>query len=201
VRNLGFISGQMQLDTSERVSSIKQALAANSDEKAKGAVRKFIPTSQHVYGVRLPLLNQIAKEHRAGGFELAEALWKSGAFEEKLLAAKLLGSSCKKDPDRALTLAKKLAAQISDWAVCDTLGMQGVRGIASEKQIELFAWSNRLVKSSNLWERRLGLVLLTHFVKDRNSRTQIEKTLARLSGDKEHYVKKAVEWLQKDLRK
>ena len=201
MRNLGFISGQMQLDTSERVSSIKQALAANSDEKAKGAVRKFIPTSQHVYGVRLPLLNQIAKEHREGGFELAEALWKSGAFEEKLLAAKLLGSSCKKDPDRALTLAKTFAAQISDWAVCDTLGMQGVKGIASEKQIELFAWSNKLVKSRNLWERRLGLVLLTHFVKDRNSRTQIEKTLARLSGDKEHYVKKAVAWLQKDLRK
>ena len=201
MRNLGFISGQMQLDTSERVSSIKQALAANSDEKAKGAVKKFIRTSQHVYGVRLPLLNQIAKEHREGGFELVEALWKSGAFEEKLLAAKLLGSSCKKDPDRALTLAKKFAAEITDWAVCDTLGMQGVKGIASEKQIELFAWSNKLVKSRNLWERRLGLVLLTHFVKDRNSRTQIEKTLARLSGDKEHYVKKAVEWLQRDFRK
>ena len=145
----------MRLDISERVSSIKQALADQSDEKTKGAVRKFIPTSQHVYGVRLPLLNQIAKEHREGGFELAEALWKSGAFEEKLLAAKLLGSSCKKDPDRALTLAKTFAAQISDWAVCDTLGMQGVKGIASEKQIELFAWSNKLVKSRNLWERRL----------------------------------------------
>jgi 3-methyladenine DNA glycosylase AlkD len=191
----------MQLDTSERVSSIKQALAANSDEKAKGAVRKFIPTSQHVYGVRLPLLNQIAKEHREGGFELAEALWKSGAFEEKLLAAKLLGSCCKKDPDRALTLAKTFAAQTNDWAVCDTLGMQAVKGIASEKQIELFAWSNKLVKSRNLWERRLSLVLLTHFVKDRNSRTQIEKTLARLGDDKEHYVRKAVEWLQNDLRK
>ena len=74
MRNLSLISEQMQLDTSERVASIKQALAANSDEKAKGAVRKFIPTSQHVYGVRLPLLNQIAKEHREGGFELAEAL-------------------------------------------------------------------------------------------------------------------------------
>ena len=55
MRNLGLISGQMRLEISERVSSIKQALAANSDEKAKGAVKKFIPTSQHVYGVRLPL--------------------------------------------------------------------------------------------------------------------------------------------------
>jgi len=187
----------MQTDISQKISSIKQALAAMSDEKAKGAVRKFIPTSQHVYGVRVPLLNQIAKEHREGGFELAEALWKSGAFEEKLIAAKLLGSSCKKDPDRTLTLAKKFAPQITDWAVCDTLGMQGVKGIALAKQTELFAWSNKLVKSKNLWERRLALVLLTHFVKDKNSRAQIDKTLARVRGDKEHYVKKAVEWLQR----
>jgi len=188
------------MDISQRVFSIKQALAAKSDEKAKAAVRKFIPTSQHVYGVRLPLLNQIAKEHRDDGFELAEALWKSGAFEEKLLAAKLLGKSCKKDPDRALTLAKKFAAEITDWAVCDTLGMQGVKGIALKKQAELFAWSNELVKSKNPWERRLGLVLLTHFVKDKDSRAQIEETLARVRGDKEHYVKKAVEWLERDLR-
>jgi len=187
----------MQTDISQKISSIKQALAAMSDEKAKGAVRKFIPTSQHVYGVRVPLLNQIAKEHREGGFELAEALWKSGAFEEKLIAAKLLGSSCKKDPDRTLTLAKKFAPQITDWAVCDTLGMQGVKGIALAKQTELFAWSNKLVKSKNLWERRLALVLLTHFVKDKNSRAQIDKTLARVRGDKEHYVKKAVQWLQR----
>ena len=84
------------MEISERVSSIKQALAANSDEKAKGAVKKFIPTSQHVYGVRLPLLNQIAKEHREGGFELVEALWKSGAFEEKLLAANYSEAPAKK---------------------------------------------------------------------------------------------------------
>ena len=190
----------MQMDISQRVASIKQALAAKSDERVKAGVRKFVPTSQHVYGVRLPLLNQIAKEHREGGFELAEALWNSGAFEEKLLAAKLLGSSCKKDPDRALTLAKKFAAQISDWAVCDTLGMQGVKGIALKKQTELFAWSSKLVKSKNLWERRLALVLLTHFVKDKDSCDQIEETLARVRSDKEHYVKKAVEWLRRDLR-
>ena len=89
------------------------------------------------------------------------------------VSSNLLGSSCKKDPDRALTLAKTFAAQIRDWAVCDTLGMQGVKEIAIEKQIELFAWSNKLVKSRNLWECRLSLVLLTHFVKDKSSRTQM----------------------------
>lgn len=189
------------MNISQTLASIQQALVAKSDEKAKAAFQKFIPTSQRVYGVRVPLLNQLAKELREGGLELAEALWKSGAFEEKLLAAKLLGSSCKKDPDRALKVAKKFAAQISDWAVCDTLAMQGLRGIAFEKQPELFAWSNELIKSKNPWERRLGVVLLTSFVKEKDSRAQIKEILAKLSGDKEYYVKKAVEWLQRDLRK
>lgn len=189
------------MNISQRLSSIKQALVANSDEKAKSAFQKFIPTAQHVYGVRVPLLNQLAKEHRDGGFELVEALWRAGGFEERLLATKVLGSACKKDPDRALGLAKKFSPQVSDWAVCDTLATQGLRGIALKKQADLLAWSEQLVKSKNPWERRLALVLLTHFVKDKDLRVQTEETLARLSGDKEYYVKKAVQWLQKDLGK
>ena len=189
------------MNISQRVSAITQALIAKSDEKAKAAFQKFVPTSQRVYGVRVPLLNQLEKEHREGGFELAEALWKAGAFEERLLAAKLLGSSCKKDPDRALKLAKQFATQISDWAVCDTLGMQGLRGIAGQKRVELFALSNKLAKSKNPWERRLAVVLLTNFVKEKGARAQIKEILDRLSGDTEYYVKKAVEWLRRDLEK
>ncbi|HKO42378.1 MAG TPA: DNA alkylation repair protein [Pyrinomonadaceae bacterium] len=189
------------MNVSQRLCSIKQSLVAKSDAKAKAAFQKFIPTSQNVYGVRVPLLNQLAKEHREGGFDLAEALWTAGAFEERLLAAKLLGSSCKRNPDQAVRLAKKFASEISDWAVCDTLGMQGLRGITVKKKDELFSWSNKLAKSKNPWERRLALVLLTHFVKDKQAHIQIKETVARLSGDKEYYVKKAVAWLQRDLQK
>lgn len=189
----------MQMNTKQRLASIEQELVAKSDTKAKEAFQEFIPPSQRAYGVLVPFLNQIAKKHREGGFELAEALWKSGAFEERVLAAKLLGSSGKNDPDRAIKLAKRFATQISDWVVCDTLGMQGLRAIAAKKRTDLFAWSNSLVESKNPWERRLGLVLLTNFIKDRNSRPLIKNTLARLSADREHYVKKAVEWIQRDL--
>ena len=50
-------------------------------ERCSPKVCPYVPL---VYGVRLPLLNLIVKEHREGGFDLAEALWNSGAFEEKL---------------------------------------------------------------------------------------------------------------------
>lgn len=187
------------MNVSQHLSSIKQELVAKSDSKAKAAFKEFIPASQRVYGVLVPFLNQIAKEHREGGFELAEALWKAGAFEERVLAAKVLGKSCKNDPDRAIKLAKRFARQIRDWVVCDTLGMQGLRAIASTKRQELLAWSNDLAKSKNPWERRLALVLLTNFIKDKGSYPQIKKTLVRLSDDKAHYVKKAAEWIQRDL--
>ena len=189
------------MNTSQRLSSIRKELAARSDHKALAAFRRLIPTSQDVYGVRVPVLNELAKTHREGGFELAEALWKEGAFEEKLLATKLLGRVAKKDPERTLKVARKFGAEISDWAVCDTLGMQGLRGIAVKKQAELLAWSNQLSKSKDPWERRLALVVLTHYVKDKALRPQIEKAVEKLSGDKEYYVKKAVEWLRRDLKK
>lgn len=189
------------MEVTQRLKSIRQALLAKRDSKALAAFQKSIPTSRHVYGVRVPVLNQLAKEHREGGLELAEALWVAGAFEERLLAAKLLGLSARKNPEEALSLAKRFTSDISDWAVCDTLGMQGLRGVAVKKKGELFAWSKKLAASKNPWERRLALVVLTHYIKDRPSRIQIEQTVSRLSGDKEYYVRKAVAWLGRDLQK
>jgi len=189
------------MNISQRLRSIQQALVAKRDAKALAAFQKLIPTSQNVYGVRVPVLNELAKEHHEGGFDLAAALWAAGAFEERLLAAKLLGLGARKNPEQALIMAKKFTRDISDWAVCDTLGMQGLRGIAVKKRDELFSWSNKLARSKNPWERRLSLVVLMHYVKDKPSRVQIEQTVAHLSGDKEYYVKKAVAWLRRDLQK
>jgi len=62
---------------------------AKSDEKAKGAFRKFIPTSQNVYGVRVPLLN-VETNFAAG--EVTNTLYKtdnSQANRGKIVANQL----------------------------------------------------------------------------------------------------------------
>jgi 3-methyladenine DNA glycosylase AlkD len=79
--------------------------------------------------------------------------------------------------------------------------MQGVKGIASQQNAAIFRLSKALVESNNAWERRLAIVLLTHFTKDRSRRQAIEVIVDRVRKDKEHYVKKAVEWIDRDLRK
>ena len=183
------------------LTEIQKTLKAKSKESVRKSFQKFIPNSQNVYGVKVPELNELAKKYKDGGFELVEALWKSGAFEERLLAAKILMLVSKQDPDRTLNLIKVFSKDITDWAVCDTLGQQSTRPIAKFKKKEIFELSRNWVKSPQLWERRLSLVLLEGYSKDVQFHPFIKSIMNQLENDKEYYVRKAVEWTERNIKK
>ena len=185
---------------SKQLEEIKKALRKKSNKKVKISCQKFVPTSQKVYGVRVPELNKLAARYKSAGFELVEELWNSGAFEEKLLASKILGKICKKDPERTLKIIEKFSKGISDWAVCDTLATQGIREIAGLKQEEILETSKKLIRSKNPWERRFAIVLLINLAKDRNLKKELNGIMEYVKNDNEHYVKKAVEWLKRKLK-
>ena len=184
----------------KKLIEIQKILKVKSNEKAKKSSEKFIPSEEKIYGVKVPVLNELAKKFKEGGFKLVEELWRAGSFEEKLLASKILGKICKKDPSRALKLIKKFSKEIKSWAVCDTLATQGVKGIANLKKEEIFAISKKLIKSKNFWQRRFGIVLLVNFTKEKSLKEEIEKIIKLVENDKEYYVKKAVEWIKRKIK-
>jgi len=179
---------------------IQKLLKSKAKKEVRASWIKFISSPEKVYGVKVPTLNEIAKNIQNPDFNLVEKLWQSGAFEEKLLATKILGRICKKNPEKTLKLIKNFAPEISDWAVCDTLATQGVRKIAGLKRKEIFEFSKRFVLSKNLWLRRFGLVLLINFVKDKKFKPSIEEILKKARGDEEYYVEKAIQWLERKLQ-
>jgi 3-methyladenine DNA glycosylase AlkD len=183
------------------LSSVQAQLRASANRAARAATRKFVPTSQVVYGVRVPILNALVRSCRPGGFELVEALWASGAFEERLLASKLLGAVARQDPARALKFVKAASRNVSDWAVCDTLGTQGVRSIARVERDAFFALAEGLTRSRRVWQRRLGIVLLLNYATIAAERPAIRKIVRPLRSDKEPYIRKALAWIDKDLGK
>lgn len=178
---------------------IRESLGRSVTDEARAGFRKFVPTSADVYGVRLPVINDLAREHKAGGFDLAVALWRSGAFEEQLLAAKILGFSARKDPERIIALVHEFSGSVTDWAVCDTLGTQSVKSIAAKNDAGIIEAARLLVKASRMWQRRLGIVLLTHFAKQPSKRAEILSIVKPLRLEKEHYIKKAIAWIDRDL--
>jgi len=170
-----------------------------ADPRVAASTAKFVPTARRVYGVRLPILNALVKETRSGGFGLVEELWQAGAFEERLLASKLLGAVAKRDPARALKFLRKAATDVGDWVICDTIATQGIRPLARTHTAELFELAESITPSKSVWKRRLGIVLLLNFAKQRESRAAIRKILAPLRTDSEPYVRKALTWIDKDL--
>jgi 3-methyladenine DNA glycosylase AlkD len=183
------------------LSSIQEQLASLSTEATKSSIQKFVPGSQKVYGVKMPLLNELCKQLKEDGFPLVYMLWQSGSFEEKMLAAKLINKLAKKEPADALAAVKKFSNNIQDWAVCDTLGMQSLKPIAATNRKEIFSLSKKLNLSKNFWQRRLSLVLVEVYAKDENMHNAINTLLQPLKTDKEYYVKKEVEWIEKSMKK
>ena len=186
---------------SDLLKQVQKELQGHATPEAKTAALKFVPNAEKVYGIRTPVLNVLAKKYKEGGFDLVKELWDSGAFEERLLAAKLLTIICKRDPLLSLKLVAGFSKDISNWAVCDAVGMQSLKPVAKKIQKEIFDLSAKLLKSKNLWERRLSLVIIEVFTKDRSLHPEIMKRITMLENDEEYYVKKAVVWINRNFEK
>jgi len=183
------------------LNKIKKILKAAGHPFRIEQLKIVAPGATGIYGVRMPVINELAKEMKQGGFELVEELWRSGAYEEKILAAKIIRLIAKQDPEKAITLVEKYADGIDNWAVCDTLGMQSLKSINKIRTKKIFALAKKLSTSKNMWHRRLSLVLLEDFCKQPDLHDTIQKLIDKQKGDKEYYIKKAVIWLESSKQK
>jgi len=186
---------------SQQLKDIQQILKAKAIPEAKAAHKKFVPGNERVYGVRTPVLNELAKQFKAGGFDLVKELWQAGAFEEKMLAVKMLGEIAKKDPERSLQIIQLFALNIGNWAICDTMGMQALKPILKTHQKEIFALAWKYNSSKDFWQRRLSLVLVEWYTRIKELHPEIKQLVKNLEKDEEYYVKKAVVWIRKNLDK
>jgi 3-methyladenine DNA glycosylase AlkD len=186
---------------SSELKAIQKILRERSSPEALAAYKKFVPGSMKIYGVRTPVLNELSKQFKPGGFELIKILWDAGALEEKLLAVKILQQVAKQDAEKSLHLVQYFAPGIDNWALCDAVGMQALQTIRKTHATAIFALAKKYNRSANLWERRLSLVLVEWYTRDKTLHEEIKKLIAPLENDTEYYVKKAVVWINKNFSK
>jgi 3-methyladenine DNA glycosylase AlkD len=186
---------------SSELKTIQKILREKSTPEALAANKKFVPGNIKSYGVRNPVLNELSAQFKPGGFELVKTLWDAGAYEEKIIAVKILQKIAKKDPEHSLQLVQYFTPGIDNWAVCDAIGMQALKKIVKTHQKEIFALAKKCNRSANLWERRLSLVLVEWYTRDNTLHDEIKKLVQPLENDKEYYVKKAVVWINKNFEK
>jgi 3-methyladenine DNA glycosylase AlkD len=186
---------------SRQLKDIQEILKTTSEKSNIDFFRKMVPGKQKIYGVKTPVLNELAKKYKEGSFDLAEELWNSAALEEKIIAIKIVEKTGKTGPVRLLKLFKQFSKQIDNWAVCDGLGMQFLRGIVKTHGEEIFKLSKKLNDSKDPWQRRLSLVMVEWYTRDSTKHKEIKELVKNLENDKEYYVKKAVVWINRNFRK
>lgn len=184
-----------------QLQAIQRTLQQQASNAVQEANNKFVPGSKKVYGVPNPFLNTLAKQFKTGGFDLVKALWASGAYEEKMIALKMLGCIAKKDAPQSLQLVQVFSTGIDNWAICDTMGMQSLKPVVKTHQQEIFALAKKFNSSKNMWQRRLSLVLVEYYTRDKTLLPQINGLVSALENDEEYYVKKAVVWIKKNISK
>lgn len=186
---------------SKHLKEIQEQLRAKGDRNNIAFFEKMVPGQQKIYGVKTPELNLLARQYKPHSFGLAEELWESGALEEKIIAIKIIEKTGKDDPERTLKLFKRFSKSIDNWAVCDGLGMQFIRGIVKTHREEIFAIAHTFSRSKDPWQRRLSLVMVEWYTRHSDQHGEIKKLVSTLENDKEYYVKKAVVWIRRNFIK
>jgi 3-methyladenine DNA glycosylase AlkD len=186
---------------SKELKEIQQLLTGKAEKGSKTFFEKMVPGKQKIYGVKTPVLNEIAKQYKLGSFSLAEELWEAGSFEERIIAIKIMEKKGKDHPALLLTLFKSFSNNIDNWAVCDGLGMQFLRGIVKTHPKEIFEIANKYCLSKNMWQRRLSLVMVEWYTRSPQFHTEIKQLVKNLETDEEYYVKKTIVWINKNFAK
>lgn len=193
------------MSTEKTLSNHLYAIRAEISKEANEAHRLFMaktaPGIQQVHGTPKPVLNHLAKNHSDGGIPLVEELWKSGVYEEQMLAVKLLERLARKHPADAIRLLKAFTPELTEWSICDTLAMGLSRALHKKEKKTLFALSDQWAASDRMWTRRMSLVLLWYFCRFEEDRAFIHAQVNRHVNDKEHYIRKAVTWIRRELKK
>lgn len=185
----------------KQLQEIQQILTKKGATASKEFFQTMVPGQQKIYGIKTPDLNELAKKYKEGSFELAELLWNAGALEEKIIAIKIVEKVGKKNPGRVLALFKQFSKTIDNWAVCDGLGMQFLRGIVKTHRDEIFAIATKFNTSKDMWQRRLSLVMVEWYTRHSEEHGAIKKLVAGVKDDPEYYVKKAVVWINRNFSK
>ncbi|MBI2629573.1 DNA alkylation repair protein [Candidatus Pacearchaeota archaeon] len=185
------------------IEEIRKKLADIADiERAKQS-KRYLKSEYKFYGVRIPELRKIAKEHKdmktEDVFTLADFFWNSGNHEEMSLALFFLGGIKKKNPEEVWRFLTGRIERAKSWDHIDEMSMHILGEILLEN-IELNKEIKIMAESKNSWIRRASIVSNYPLIK--KNKNELAFLLAeKLVYDSDIYVQKGAGWMIREIGK
>ncbi|HOW30925.1 MAG TPA: DNA alkylation repair protein [Bacteroidales bacterium] len=187
------------------IDIIRQELADSVDEKTVKTSQNFFKEKIKFYGVKVPVVQQIAKKHsskiesltKQEIFDLCSRLWQSGLIEESFVACNWSYYIHKRfEPTDFRVFEKWIKEYVNNWASCDTLCNHTV-GEFIEMYPEFVASLNEFARSQNRWVRRAAAVSLIIPARKGKFLNEIFEIADILLLDSDDLVQKGYGWMLK----
>ncbi len=178
-----------------------------SSSKAKILMR-FFKTQKGEYGygdrflgVMVPQVRALAKKYNELSLEECEVLLGSPYNEARLLALCILVFQFKnggpQDRQKIFNLYKQNLDRINNWNLVDSSAHEIVGGFLFDQSR---SWLDNLLKSSNLWHRRVAILACLYFIRE-NQFEDIVRLCAKSHRDPEDLMHKACGWMLREVGK
>lgn len=154
--------------------------------------KNIVCTNMDVLAILLPDLKKIAKEIYKGNYISYLDLMPHNYFENEIIDAYII--SFIKDYKVQKKYINKLSKYIDSWSVTDTLKFS-----IKNHEDEYLEYAKELIKSTNIFERRIGVRILFSYTRLDNYVDEIFKIIDTLNSEEEYYVNMAVAWLVCEL--
>ena len=185
----------------------KELKKLGNKEKAKD-LQRFFKTGPGEYGegdiflgIRVPETRKLAKRYKDISIQDAGQLLASTIHEERLLALVILVHKSSKgdhsEKKRIYQLYLKSTKYVNNWDLVDASAEHIVGAFLMDKSRKPLY---RLVKSKNMWERRISIMSTFHFIK-RGEFAETLKISDILLLDEEDLIHKAVGWMLREIGK
>jgi len=202
---VSYVRAMMSAQTKQIMNKLREL----SDSNIAAHSQRFFKTGKGEYGegdrflgIRVPTIRRCVREYRSISLEDTLELLKSPYHEARLLAllilvAKYSFTNMSKEQEAIYRSYLRQTKFINNWDLVDCSAEHIVGAhLFSKDRKPIY----RLVRSRNLWERRIGVMSTFHFIK----REDFSDTLAiseLLLYDQEDLIHKAVGWMLREVGK
>jgi 3-methyladenine DNA glycosylase AlkD len=186
------------------MESISQDLRKAANKEKVAIYQNFFKTGKGQYGegdiflgVNVPDQRLIAKKHKDISLSELKELLSSKIHEERLTALIILTYKYQDNKKAIFDFYMKNSKYINNWDLVDVTAPKIVGDYLLDKDKELLY---KLVKSQNIWERRIAIVSTQEFIR----KGKFEDTLkisTILLQDKHDLIHKAVGWMLREVGK
>lgn len=202
-------------DPDALAAALQAGLPALADAVYLAGQRRVAPGIGTLHGVRLPLLEGVARAFRRATraaspdllLRVAARLLREEHQEPHWLAMGILERTVQSDPERTWQLIRLAARTAGDWIAVDTLAHAAARGIL----LEPYRWAEleQLAFSPSRWERRLIGSTIATLPSEAGPGADLASIaerralplIAQVIGDREPDVQKALSWACRNLAK